>query len=190
MAKEPRRTLGGDNRQALTLVTQGLGTVAVQIDPWLLEAPPIEYFADICHAQRIAGTPTLIFAQLGPNDLIVNAIAVAMPGKNFQAMITSFDPVIAKIDQVDLDAGHAIGPTPVTVSLTSENYRKFSAGLLRGGTSLEGAMIDFYRVGIPVTQQLQAGTIPQDLVNPAVRVLMAASTMVHLFDIIRAQGLA
>lgn len=178
------------DRPGLTVIAQGTGTVAVQIDPWLLEAPSIEYFADVCHAQRTAGTPTLTFAQLGPNEAIVNAVAVAMPGKSFQAVIASFDPVLAKIDKADLDAGHAIRPTPIDAPLTAENYRKFSAALLRGGTSIEGAMIDFYRVAIPVTQQLQGGMIPPDLVQPSVRVFMAPSTMVHLFDIIRAQGLA
>lgn len=176
-------------RGALTVIREGTATVGIQIDPWALDAPAIDYFADICSARLVAGTPTLIFAQLGPDDSIINAIAIAMPGKNFQEVIASFDPVVQQLDPGERAAGLAKEPVEIRSPLTSDHYRKFSASLIRGGISAEGGgMMDFYRVGIVVQQQLESG-IPADLLQPCVRVFMAPSTMVQLLDIIRKRGL-
>jgi hypothetical protein len=164
------------------------GETAVQVEAWGLEPPTSEYFADACAVRVVDGTPTIFFAQRGADDDFVNAIALAMTTKSIRDLVLSFDQVIARMTPEEQAAGHALENVQIR-SIPPENFRKFPATIVRGGSGSEGAMIDFYRVALGVAQQMARG-IPDDLVVPCVRVFMAPSTMVHLLDIIRSQGLA
>jgi len=181
----------GGKKAALTLLRDGgpgtVDTFSVQVNAWSLPAPDVEYYADTCSAMSVDGTPTLVFAQRGLEGTFINSVAVAMSPKRFRDMVESFDPVLAQMSVEDVTAGHAIKDAFV-IGVTPENYKKFFASLIRGGTTADGAMMDFYRVAMGVADQFRNG-IPPDLVRPCVRIFMNSSTMVHLFDIIKRQGL-
>ena len=158
---------------------QKTGEMTMDVAPWKLPAPDLEYFAERAEARTRDGTYSLNFYQLDlEGEKLLNGVSVSMSPHDFDRFVEAFGPLL---ELVRAQQAHELGDgTPREIpkgTLGQEATKKLMANMARGGTRMGSALIDFYRVSILNEEQLLTETQPA---RGVLRVLMVPMTFCEL----------
>lgn len=158
------------------------------IDLWKLDAPPLEYHADLCDIRDINGCPTLYFAGADPFNpaTILNAVVISFPRRHFDLLWDSLVTLRATINKRIEKRYKDVQPVtfPREATLPQSSQRRYHCEASRIALNDDVMMADFYSIAPYVQQQGElTSELMLSLIRPCIRVYMTPVMFQHLAEL-------